>query len=244
MPFSTIRKEHGSFLPETKASSPVACFGMAMKRRAGLIKLIQWGMMLFYLFVLLMPLVFPERILFWHNLQALSVFVFWGCGWPLVMLSTMIFGRIWCGVFCPDGTLTETISHYGKKRSIPRWIRWRGWSCLTLILYTLALFLSGATQNHTSTTILLGSLTLASALTGFLYGSGIIIKESQTGILSKKDVFCAVTFIGIAHALIEDTLLMVLIGGVISGTLGMRMLFAIVFSLLITRIYIALTPKL
>jgi hypothetical protein len=78
---------------------------------------------------------------------------------------------------------------------------------------------------------------------GFLYGSGIIIKESRTAALSKKDVFCAVTLLGMAHALIEDTLLMLLINGDISGTVGLRMLFAVTFSLLITRIYAVLTAK-
>ena len=72
---------------------------------------------------------------------------------------------------------------------------------------------------------------------GLLYGSGVIIKESQTAALSKKDIFCAVTLIGLAHALIEDTLLMLLINGDISGTVGLRLLFAVMFSLLITRIY-------
>jgi len=72
---------------------------------------------------------------------------------------------------------------------------------------------------------------------GFLYGSGVIIRESQTAVLSKKDIFCAVTLIGLAHALIEDTLLMLLIGGDISGILGLRMVFAIMFSLLLTSFY-------
>jgi len=77
---------------------------------------------------------------------------------------------------------------------------------------------------------------------GFLYGSGIIIKESRTA-LSKKDVFCAVTLIGMAHSLIEDTLLMLLVGGALSGMLGLRLLFAMTFSLLVARIYVVLTAR-
>ena len=72
---------------------------------------------------------------------------------------------------------------------------------------------------------------------GLLYGSGIIIRESQAGTLSRKDVFCAITLIGLAHALIEDTLLMLLIDGHISGVLGLRVIFALALSLCITRIY-------
>ena len=78
---------------------------------------------------------------------------------------------------------------------------------------------------------------------GLLYGSGIIIKESQSGALPRKDVFCAITLIGLAHALIEDTLLMLLIDGHISGVLGLRMLFAIVFSLCLTRLHSLFYPQ-
>ncbi|NLC24119.1 MAG: 4Fe-4S binding protein, partial [Oxalobacter sp.] len=146
-----------------------------MKRHPGRIALIQWGMVGLYLFLLFAPLVFPvpgDNPFFWADLQRFSVFVFWGFGWPLIMLSTMLFGRIWCGIFCPEGALTEAISRHGKKRSIPRWIRWPGWPGITLIFYTLVLFLSGATRHHGSIVIVLGSLTFFALLTGFLFGNG------------------------------------------------------------------------
>jgi hypothetical protein len=78
---------------------------------------------------------------------------------------------------------------------------------------------------------------------GFLYGSGVIIKEIQSAALSKKDVFCAVTLLGMAHALIEDTLLMLFINGDISGTVGLRLVFAVVFTLCITRMHAVLTAR-
>ncbi len=78
---------------------------------------------------------------------------------------------------------------------------------------------------------------------GLLYGSGILIRESREGGLTPRDVFCAVTLIGLAHALIEDTLLMMLIGGHISGLLGMRLVFALLFSLCVTRIFDFFTTR-
>ena len=150
-------------------------FGQAMRRHQGKIAFIQWGMLGIYLFLLLAPLVFPNlqnAVFFWEDLQLFSVFVFWGIGWPLIMLSTLIFGRIWCGVFCPDGTLTEAISRYGQQRAIPRWIRWPGWPSLMLVFYSLFLFLAEATHHHLASLILLGSLTLFAILTGFLFGNG------------------------------------------------------------------------
>jgi hypothetical protein len=73
---------------------------------------------------------------------------------------------------------------------------------------------------------------------GLLYGSGILIKESRAGTLSPRDVFCSITLIGLCHALIEDTLLMLLIGGHLSGLIGIRLAFSLAFSLFVTRLYV------
>jgi len=168
-------KTHLSVQPLADKGSVAMHLGWVMRRYQEKIALIQWGMLGIYLFLLLAPLIFPTQqnaVFFWEDLQLFSVFVFWGVGWPLIMLSTLIFGRIWCGVFCPDGTLTEAISRYGQKRAIPRWIRWPGWPGLMLVFYSLFLFLSGATRHHQASLILLGSLTLFAILTGFLFGNG------------------------------------------------------------------------
>ena len=55
---------------------------------------------------------------------------------------------------------------------------------------------------------------------GLTYGGGLIIQEARAGHLSRHDVFCALALLGICHSFIEDTLLMVVIGGHLSGTLG------------------------
>lgn len=152
-----------------------ARFGRAMQKHPQTIAAIQWGMVILYLCLLFAPLIpFPEKTgsLSPQNLQAFSVFAFWGIGWPLIMLSSMLFGRFWCGLFCPEGALTETVSRYGQHRLIPRWIRWPQWPALAWFLYALSLSLSGAAQSHGATVILLGVITLAAILTGFLYGNG------------------------------------------------------------------------
>lgn len=164
--------------PHAPNASPLALparLGRAMKKHPQIIAAIQWSMVILYLWLLLAPAVlFPEETgsLSRSNLQVLSIFAFWGLGWPLIILSCILFGRFWCGVFCPEGALTETFSRYGQHRFIPRWIRWPQWPVLTWLLYTLSLFLSGATRSYGATVTLLGAVTLAALLTGFLYGNG------------------------------------------------------------------------
>ena len=98
--------------------------------------------------------------------------MFWGIGWPVIVLSVMLSGRFWCGIFCPDGTLTEFASRHGKKRSIPRWIRWKGWPCTMLALTTLYGQAAGFQNHFHATLVLLGIPTTLALATGYLYGNG------------------------------------------------------------------------
>ena len=178
LPHSVLEARKNRPVPQAPERQPLALparLGRAMKKHPQIIATIQWSMVVFYLCFLLIPAVsFSEKTgdVFPSNLQALSILVFWGIGWPLIILSSTLFGRLWCGVFCPEGTLTETVSRYGQHRFIPRWIRWPKWPILTWFFYTLSLFLSGASHNYYATVILLGGITLAALLTGFLYGNG------------------------------------------------------------------------
>ncbi len=72
---------------------------------------------------------------------------------------------------------------------------------------------------------------------GILYGCGIIIKESKDGTLSKADSFAAMSLMGIAHALIEDTFLFMFIGGSLWGLLVYRFAIAVLVGILIKKFY-------
>jgi hypothetical protein len=62
---------------------------------------------------------------------------------------------------------------------------------------------------------------------GLSYGGGLIIHEARSGRIDKEDVFYSLTLMGLCHSLIEDTLLMVAIGGHFSGLLWARLLFSL-----------------
>jgi polyferredoxin len=66
------------------------------------------------------------------NLAALIVWSLW---WPLVIISAVVFGRIWCQV-CPMELVTSFFSKIGLKRKVPRFFT-SGWGIT--IFYSLAL---------------------------------------------------------------------------------------------------------
>ncbi len=72
------------------------------------------------------------------------------------------------------------------------------------------------------------NITVIGMTMGISYGGALIIHETASGNIHKKDIFFAMSLMGLSHSLIEDTLLMVVLGGHISGILVGRVLFALV----------------
>jgi hypothetical protein len=79
-------------------------------------------------------------------------------------------------------------------------------------------------------------ITIIGMTMGMGYGGGLIIREAQSGTLSKKDIFFSLSFMGLMHSMIEDTLLMLLLGGHISGVLIFRFLFAMLVIFVMVRL--------
>ncbi|HRL22701.1 MAG TPA: 4Fe-4S binding protein, partial [Alcaligenes sp.] len=126
-------------LGEPKRDWP-ARLGDALRDHQRAIARIQWLVVLVYAVLLLVPvfLPLPDRgasVL--NNLTVLAQFAFWGVWWPFVLLSMPLLGRTWCGVFCPEGTLTEWASRHGRGGAIPRWLRWGGWPFVAFALTTI-----------------------------------------------------------------------------------------------------------
>lgn len=85
-------------------------------------------------------------------------------------------------------------------------------------------------------------LTIIGMTLGLSYGGGLIIREAQTGVLSKKDIFASIALMGLCHGLIEDTLLMMLLGGHISGVFWGRLIFSLLAIYLLSKL-IGLLPN-
>lgn len=80
------------------------------------------------------------------------------------------------------------------------------------------------------------TITVIGMVMGLAYGGGLIIHEVSQGKISKSDVFAAVSLMSLSHAVIEDTLLMALIGASAWGTLGARLVFSLAAIALLSRV--------
>ncbi|UIJ38001.1 hypothetical protein LWC08_00050 [Desulfobaculum bizertense] len=71
------------------------------------------------------------------------------------------------------------------------------------------------------------TLTVVGLTLGLSYGSGLIMHEIREGAVPQRDIFSAMTLMGVAHSLIEDPLLMVLIGADFSGIMWGRLIVSL-----------------
>lgn len=149
--------------------------GEAMRRNRSLIVGVQWAVVAFYLALVMVPAFLPlpsaeARML--DHFTLFAQFLFWGVWWPFVIVSMMLMGRVWCGVFCPEGALTEFASHYGLGRSVPRWLKWGGWPFVAFVLTTIYGQLVSVYEYPKAVLLVLGGSTVAAIAIGLVYGKG------------------------------------------------------------------------
>lgn len=70
---------------------------------------------------------------------------------------------------------------------------------------------------------------------GLSYGAGLLIRDVQNGVLSKRDSTLALCFLALCHSVLEDTLLILMLGADIVGILWARLFFAIMVIAIIAR---------
>ena len=151
----------------------LAPLGNWLQRHGSLIRRLQWVVVLFYSALLIVPAVLPlptETAHVLNNLTIFAQFVFWGIWWPFVLISMVLVGRVWCGVLCPEGALSEWASSKGRNRAIPRWMRWGGWPFVAFSMTTLYGQMVSVYQYPKAVLLVLGGSTVAAIVVGYLYG--------------------------------------------------------------------------
>ncbi|MET1077614.1 MAG: 4Fe-4S binding protein [Pseudomonas sp.] len=149
--------------------------GHALRRHGRGIRRLQGAVIVIYAGLLVIPALLPlppDQARLFDNLTLLAQFVFWGLWWPFVVLSVLLLGRVWCGVLCPEGALSEWASQHGLGRGIPRWMRWGGWPTLGFMLTTLYGQLISVYDYAQAALLILGGSTVAAMAVGYGYGRG------------------------------------------------------------------------
>ncbi len=78
-------------------------------------------------------------------------------------------------------------------------------------------------------------VTVVGMVMGLSYGGALIIRETNSGSMGRREVFFSLALMGLSHALVEDTLLMVALGGHWGGILVGRVVFSLVIIYLLAR---------
>jgi len=151
----------------------LAAFGDWLGRHRGAIQAVQWGMIAAYILLVAVPAFLPlppGSAHIWSNLVLFAQFAFWGLWWPFVLLSMVLVGRSWCGIFCPEGALSEFASRRSLGRAVPRWLSWRGWPFVAFAGTTIYGQMVSVYQYPRPALLILGGSTLAAIAVGLVYG--------------------------------------------------------------------------
>jgi len=151
----------------------VQALGDGMARHRRWISAVQWCVIAFYAITVSVPAFLPppsNDASMLNNLTLFAQFLFWGVWWPGVILTTLFAGRVWCGVLCPEGALSEAVSHYSANKPIPRWVKWEGWKFVAFLSTTVWGQLVSVYEYPKPVLLILGGSTVAAVVAALLWG--------------------------------------------------------------------------
>jgi hypothetical protein len=165
--------EHILTFQPNQSADRIAAIGLFLRHHRRLILTIQWIVIIVYAALVIIPAFLPippEDAHIWDNLRLFAQFCFWGVWWPGVMIATLALGRVWCGIFCPEGSITEWVSHYGRGHAVPHWLKWSGWPFFSFVGVTVYGQLVSVYEYPQAALLVLGGSTVAAVVVGLLYG--------------------------------------------------------------------------
>lgn len=151
----------------------VGRLGEMLVRYRRVIQWVQWTVVAVYVVLVALPAVLPlpaSNDHLWSSFSLFARFAFWGVWWPMVLVSTMLIGRVWCGLLCPEGTLSQFASRHGRGGAIPKWVRSPGWPFAAFALTTIYGQLVSVYQYPQPALVILGGSTAAAMVAGYLWG--------------------------------------------------------------------------
>lgn len=131
------------------------------------------AMVVVFVGIMFVPLLLPEapeNATPLTNFTAFANYVVWGLWFPLLFLSVIFAGRLWCGILCPMGAASEWMNRIGWQRPIPRWLRWEGTPVVSFVVTTVLGQTLGVRDHPEALAGVFGGTMAAALLIGLLYG--------------------------------------------------------------------------
>lgn len=97
---------------------------------------------------------------------------------------------------------------------------------VSLLIFLLDMIKSRPWMQRHAQNVNSGFSILVGVILGITYGAGILIAEYEKGLLKKREILFIGTYLMIAHAMIEDTLLFVIFGANPWIIVSLRLIFA------------------
>ncbi len=79
------------------------------------------------------------------------------------------------------------------------------------------------------------NVTVVGVALGLSYGAGLLIRDLDNGVMSRRDAYLALCFLGLLHSVIEDTLIIMALGADLSGILWARIIFSFAIAAILAR---------
>ena len=79
-------------------------------------------------------------------------------------------------------------------------------------------------------------VTVVGMIMGIAYGGALIIRETTSGTMERRETFYSLALMNLSHGLVEDTLLMMALGGALAGIFFGRLLFSLALIYILVKI--------